>query len=120
MQYFIQENKDETVQTLIQPVVTCGAETWTIKCNILYKRTKMKLYKTLLQPVVTCGAETWTIKCNILSKRTKIKLHKTVIRPIVTCGTETWTIKSADEQHLSVFERKTFHRISGPVFIDGE
>ena len=49
-----------------------------------------------------------------------MKLYKTLIQPIVTYGAETWTIKSADEQHLSVFERKIIRRIYGLVFIDGE
>ena len=57
-------------------------------------------------------------KLNILSKKTKIKLYKTLIRPIVAYGAETWTIKTADEQHLRVFERKIIRRIYGPVFID--
>ena len=49
-----------------------------------------------------------------------MKLYERLTRPIVTYGTETWAIKSADEQHLRVFERKIIRRIYGPVFIDGK
>ena len=59
-------------------------------------------------------------KSNILSKRAKMKLYKTLIRPVVTYGAEAWTIKSANEQQLTVFERKIIRGIYGPIFIHGE
>jgi hypothetical protein len=59
-------------------------------------------------------------KSRLLSRGTKILLYKTPIRPVVSCGAETWTTRRKEEQAVLVFERKTFRRIYGPKYENGE
>jgi hypothetical protein len=55
------------------------------------------------------------LKSTRLSRHSKVKLYKTLIAPVVTYGVETWTMSAADENAISVFERKVVRRICGPV-----
>ena len=57
---------------------------------------------------------------NILSRATKIILYKTLIRPVVPYGAEEWTLTKKEEQAVPVFERKTFRRMCGPKYENGE
>lgn len=54
-----------------------------------------------------------------LGRALKIKVYQTILRPVVLYGSETWTLTQADEQMLSVWERKVLRTIFGPVR-DGE
>ena len=42
------------------------------------------------------------------------------MRPIVTYAAETWTTTKNDERRLSVFERKIFRRMYGPICEGGQ
>jgi hypothetical protein len=48
------------------------------------------------------------------------RLYKTLIRPAVTYGLETWMMTKKEEQDVLIFERKTFRRIYGAKYEDGE
>ena len=50
-----------------------------------------------------------------LSRGTKKSIYKTVIRVIVLYGSETWNTTQADEEAISVFERRVLRAIYGPV-----
>ena len=40
--------------------------------------------------------------------------------PVVSCGAEAWTLTKKEEQALLIFERKTFRRLYGPKYENGE
>ena len=46
------------------------------------------------------------------------EIYKTLIRPVAIYGAESWNTTAADEERLSVFERKILRRIIGPKLVD--
>ena len=53
-----------------------------------------------------------------ITRNTKFKIYKTLIRPVAIYGAESWNTTAADEERLSVFERKILRRIIGPKLVD--
>ena len=53
---------------------------------------------------------------NNISKKLKLRLKNTIIDKVLTYTSETWTLTKRDRKQLSVFERKVYRRILGPLY----
>ena len=53
------------------------------------------------------------LRSHFTSKNTKILMYKVLIRHVLTYASETWTLSKANEQRLSLFERKVLRCIFG-------
>jgi hypothetical protein len=49
-----------------------------------------------------------------------VRPGKTLVGPVLTYAAETWTTTKNDERKLSIFEKKTLHRIFGPICEGGQ
>jgi len=46
----------------------------------------------------------------------KLRLKNTIIDKILTYASETWKLTKRDRKQISIFERKVYRRILGPVY----
>jgi hypothetical protein len=60
------------------------------------------------------------MRCKDIHKKTKVMFYKTLIHAVLTHGSETWTLSKKSENVLSIFERKIFRRVYGPVKDNGQ
>ena len=51
-----------------------------------------------------------------ITQKLKLRLKNTTIDRTVTYASETGTLTKTDRKQLSIFERKVYRRISGPVY----
>jgi hypothetical protein len=51
-----------------------------------------------------------------ISKKLKLRLQNTTIDKLLTYASETGTLTERDRKQLSIFERKVYRRILGPVY----
>ena len=51
-----------------------------------------------------------------ISNKLKLRLKGTIIDKVLTYASETLTLTKRDRKQLSVFERKVYRRILGPVY----
>ena len=56
------------------------------------------------------------LKNKNISKKLKLRLKNTIIDKVLTHASETWTLTKRDRKQFSVFERKVYRRILGPVY----
>lgn len=64
----------------------------------------------------------WIEKCTAIKaamERYKCTIYKALIRQMVLYGCESWILKKADEEKLSISERKILKKIYGPTCING-
>jgi hypothetical protein len=54
------------------------------------------------------------------SKKLKLRLKNTIIDKTLTYASETWTLTKRDRKQMSIFERKVYRRILGPVYESGK
>jgi len=51
-----------------------------------------------------------------ISKKLKLRLKNKIIDKTLTYASETWTVTKTDRVQWSIFERKVYSRILGPVY----
>ena len=51
-----------------------------------------------------------------ISKKLKLRLMNTIIAKTLTYASETWKLINRDRKQMSIFERKVYRRILGPVY----
>jgi hypothetical protein len=59
------------------------------------------------------------IVVKVVKERQNLKIYKTLTRQVVLSGYDNWTHKQADEEKLSMSERKTSGKIYGPSCVNG-
>lgn len=59
------------------------------------------------------------LSASAVSRNLKLKLYKIVIRPVVMYGSESWRLTKADENCLSIWERKILRKVFGAVCEEG-
>jgi hypothetical protein len=47
--------------------------------------------------------------------RRQVLIYRTLVRPVLAHAAETWTTTKNDERRPSIFERKIFRRMYGPI-----
>lgn len=60
------------------------------------------------------------LRSNVIKRKTKLLLFKGLIRSVLTYACETWTLTHADEEMLSIFERKILRCIFGGINKNGQ
>jgi hypothetical protein len=59
------------------------------------------------------------LKSWLISRKTRIMMYKVFVRPVLSYASETWPLSRLDERLLSIFERRIFRYIFGPVEENG-
>ena len=110
-------NENNSVEEEIKRRIPLGnkafyADLDLLKCKLLTKHSKLRMYKTLLRPAVTYACETWVLKENI---KTKLKVfERKVLRRIYGPTKQKdgiWRIKTNEELNRLTGNKNTINYI---------